>query len=468
MDKKKRLLIVDDEPLILKQMKWGLSKEGYELFLAGSVEEARQIFKKIRPQVVTLDLDLSASFGDDPYGGFTLLKEFIEFSPEVKVVMITGQDERENSYKAIKIGAYDFYSKPTNLDDIKIILKRAFHLYQIEKEINELQEQMDSSHTFHGIIGNSPPIQNVISTIKCVAATDASVLILGESGTGKELVAKAIHNLSLRAKNKLVVINCGAIPENLIEGELFGHEKGAFTGAVSQKIGKVEVAQNGTIFLDEVGELPLSTQVKLLRFLQEREIERIGGNKTIKLDIRIISATNRNLEDDVKNKAFREDLFFRLNVVPLVIPPLRERADDIFIIAAKFLKLFSKEYSKSVSGYTSDAVTAMKNYAWPGNIRELENKVRRGVVVTKGKFVSSLDLDLQQEKPKEDVLEEKVVTQYSTLKEVREAAELKFIVHNLKINNGNISKTANDVGVSRPTFHDLIKKYQINVDKIKN
>jgi len=468
MDKKKRLLIVDDEPLILKQMKWGLSKEGYELFLAGNVEEARQIFKKVRPQVVTLDLDLSASFGDDPYGGFTLLKEFIELSPEVKVIMITGQNERENSYKAIKIGAYDFYSKPTNLDDIKIILKRAFHLYQIEKEINELQSQMDLSNTFQGIIGSSAPMRSVISTIKCVAATDASVLILGESGTGKELVVRAIHKLSPRAEHPLVVINCGAIPENLIEGELFGHEKGAFTGAISQKIGKVEAAQKGTVFLDEVGELPLATQVKLLRFLQEREIERVGGNKTIKLDIRIISATNRDLKEDVKNKTFREDLFFRLNVVPLVIPPLRERADDILTIAANFLKTFSLEYSKSVSGYTDDAVTAMRNYAWPGNIRELENKIRRGVVVTKGKFLSSFDLDLQQEKPIQDAHEEKTMLQYSTLKEAREAAELKFIMHNLRTNKGNISKTAQDVGVSRPTFHDLIKKYQINVYEIKN
>jgi len=455
---KKRLLIVDDEALVFKQIKWGLANEGYELFFAETLKQAISFFKKHKPQVVTLDLNLSSDFAYENKEGFILLKEFLELYPATKVIMITGQNERENTHKALKLGAYDFYNKPIDIDDLKVVLKRAFHLHKIEEEIISLQKQV-LEKSFYGIIGNSSEMQAVLSLVERVAVTDASVLILGESGTGKELIAKSIHNLSPRKKEPFVAINCGAIPENLIEGELFGHEKGSFTGATSQRIGKVEAAQNGTIFLDEIGDMPLSMQVKLLRFLQEKEIERLGANNSIKLNVRIIAATNRDLRESVKNKTFREDLFFRLNVVPIQLPPLRERGDDVLVIAASFLKAFSEEYSKNISGYTNEAAKAMKGYGWPGNIRELENKVRRGVVVTKTKFVDLEDLDLSLEE---------VEVKSKTLRHVREKAEREFIIESLGRNNGNISKTAKEISVSRPTFHDMLKKYQISIGQFKN
>ncbi len=467
MPKKNKVLIIDDDPLILKQMKWGLANEGYSLFFADNLEDGLSEFKKNRPHAVTLDLNLSGD-SDDSKEGFILLSEFSKISPKSKVIMVTGHDERSNSHEAIKLGAYDFYNKPINIDDIKIILKRAVYLNEVESEIEALQKNC-SPNTFQNIIGNSSSIQAIFSVIERVANTDASVLITGDSGTGKELLARAIHNLSSRAKEPFIVINCGAIPENLLEAELFGHEKGAFTGAAFTKLGKVETAHNGTLFMDEIGEMPLSTQVKLLRFLQEREIERVGGNKLIKVNIRVVAATNRNLQEEVKNNTFREDLFFRLNVIPVKVPPLRDRDGDIILLATTFLEKFNLEYNKKLSGFTKDAVDAMQVYNWPGNVRELENKIRKAVVLTQGKFIDTSDLDLASCELGSVVKSQGVGNNFEnkTLKQVKEEVESAYTIYSLRKHNGHISQTAKGMGVSRPTFYELLKKYQIKTEDFK-
>ncbi len=449
-----RLLIIEDDEGIKTQLKWGLSKD-YRVTMAGDHQEALKIFQQEMPKVVVLDLGLPP-LENETTEGMKCLKEILASSPKTKIIIVSGNDERENALLAIGHGAYDFYQKPVDLDVLKVILQRAFHLISLEQEYDELKLQLSKQNMFEGMVGSCPAMQNVFSSIKKIASTDATILINGESGTGKELVARAIHRRSLRGNGPFVPINCGAIPETLIESELFGYEKGAFTDARSQKVGLVEKASGGTLFLDEISELPLHLQVKLLRFLQERTIQRVGGPDEIDVDLRIIAATNIDLEKAVKDGSFRKDLFFRISVINITLPQLKERGDDIVILARSFLTRYSLENGRKLRGFSPDSIATLKSYHWPGNIRELENKIQRAVIMADGPVIGPQDLSLSNGDYgiiDTDALE--------TLKEVRTRAELYAIQKALAFHNGNISKAAEALGVSRPTLHDLIKKYSL-------
>ncbi len=448
---KQVLMIVEDDLSIRKQMKWALAAD-YEVITVGDRKEALDAAIK-GAQVVTLDLGLPPD-ADGAGEGLLCLKELLRIDPYLKVIIITGNTDKANAYEGISSGAYDYMSKPVDMDELRIVLKRAFHVAEIEQENKELKCKAGIDAVFEDILGTSSSMQEIFSLITKVAPTDVPVLITGESGTGKELVARAIHRRSPRRDEPFIAINCGAIPENLLESELFGHEKGAFTGAHALKLGKVELANKGTIFFDEVGELPLQLQVKLLRFLQEQEIERIGGKKTIKVDVRVLAATNRDLEQCIADGSFREDMYYRLSLIHTKIPPLRERKDDVMLCAMAFLQRFAKEQEKSFKGFTSAAVDAIGGYRWPGNVRELENRIKRAVIMAEGKRLTENDLSISL-----DGGEEADVDKIVTLKENREVAEKEFIGRALLRHSGNISRTATELGVSRPTLYDLMKKH---------
>ncbi len=449
MDKTK-LLIVDDVEDIRTQMKWALAEE-YEVFEAEDFSSAMELFETHCMSLVTLDLGLTS----DPNGveeGFRLLDEILRFQKETKVIVITGQEQREHALRAISVGAYDFFNKPIQLDELNVVLRRARHVHDLERENRELQKSAGGD-TFEGIVGFCPAIQDVFRAVRRVAGSDAQVLVSGESGTGKELVARAIHRLSERASGPFVAINCGAIPENLLESELFGHEKGAFTGAHIRRAGRIESAHRGTLFLDEVGELPVSLQVKLLRFLQEHKLERVGGRQEIVVDVRVIAATNADLDRQMKEEKFREDLYYRLAVVRLALPPLRERGEDVTVLAKIFLERFAAENKKSIAAFTAEALEALQSYDWPGNVRELENRVKRAIIMAEGKKLTSADLELgsgSQERYRS-----------VTLKEAREELERDLIKKTLRKHNGNMTRTAADLQVSRPTLYELMEKLGI-------
>jgi two-component system NtrC family response regulator len=450
-----KILIVDDNEDIRKQLKWGLGKE-YQIILAADVDEALIHFNKHRPPVVTLDLGLPPEV-DTSEEGFRCLSEMLTIDPLIKVIVISGNDERVNALKAIELGAYDFIQKPVNLDELRVILSRAFHLHIIELENRRLQNELKGrSGAYGGIIGQCPEMQQVFTTIRKVAASDVAVMINGESGTGKELVARAIHGASIRKNGPFIPINCGAIPDNLLEAELFGHEKGAFTGALAKVQGKFEYAHNGTLFLDEIGELPPPLQVKLLRFLQEKVIQRVGGREDIQVDTRIIAATNIDITKAMAEGVFREDLYYRISVVTVTLPPLRSRGEDVTLLATLFLRRFSDDFRKKVRGYSASALEAVRNYAWPGNVRELENRVQRAVLMSAANMVEPDDLGFDQHAglsgSKDGAL---------SLKAARERLETDMIRGALTSNGGNIAKAADDLGVSRPTLYDLIRKYEI-------
>jgi two-component system NtrC family response regulator len=447
---KPKLLIVDDVEDIRTQMKWALAEE-YEVFEAENFSSAMELFERHRMPLVTLDLGLTS----DPNGveeGFRLLDEVLRFQRETKVVVITGQEQREHALRAISVGAYDFFNKPIQLDELNVVLRRARHVHELECENRELQRGAGSD-SFEGIVGFCPSIQDVFRAVRRVAGSDAQVLISGESGTGKELVARAIHRLSERTSGPFVAINCGAIPENLLESELFGHEKGAFTGAHMKRSGRIEAAHRGTLFLDEVGELPVALQVKLLRFLQEHRLERVGGRQEIVVDVRVIAATNADLVREMKEERFREDLYYRLAVVRLALPPLRERGDDVTVLAKIFLERFAAENKKTISGFTSEALDALQSHDWPGNVRELENRVKRAIIMAEGRKLTSADLELSST-PGE---------RYGsvTLKEAREELERDLIRRTLRKHNGNMTRTAAELQVSRPTLYELMEKLGI-------
>lgn len=447
--RKQKLLIVDDDEDLRTQMKWALTAE-YDVHLAEDRESAIAAVDKEQPVVVTLDLGLPPN----PAGveeGFAVLDHILDEYGHTKVIIITGRGEKEHALRAVEKGAYDFFYKPIQLDELKIVLKRAFHVAQLEQEQRELKHRL-SADTFENMIGTSQKMQDVFSTIRKVATTDAPVLIIGESGTGKELVARAVHRLSIRGSKPFIPINCSAIPEKLIESELFGHEKGTFTGAHAQRKGRFEMAEGGTLFLDEVGDLPPSLQVKLLRFLQEKTIERVGGREQIEVDTRVLAATNRNLEEAMKNGSFREDLYYRLNVVKVTLPPLRERKADVILLAKTFLERYSHENKKKIKGFSGKAIDAIENYAWPGNVRELENRVKRAVIMSDGKKISLEDLEMQSAV---------IPPEHMLLKDARENLEKELILKAISRNENNLSKAASDLGVSRPTLYDLMDKLGI-------
>ena len=450
---KKRLLIIEDEISVAKQLKWGLGEE-YEITIAVEADQARPLLASGSFSVITLDLGLPP-YPDTPQEGLKLLEEIISLCPQTKVIVITGNAEKENAVKAIVLGAVDFCTKPIDLKLLNIILSRAFKIYELEEANRQLKRHTFQGGEFCGMLGVSPVMGRLFEHIKKVSATGYPVLITGDSGTGKEMAAGAVHSLSPRAQKPLVIINCAAIPENLLESELFGHEKGAFTGAAGRKIGKFEQADGGTIFLDEIGELPLALQVKILRFLQEGTVERLGGTKTITLDVRIIAASNINLKDAVKEGGFREDLFYRLNVVPLKVPSLRERAEDILLLAHHFLREESQNLQRGPVSLSPAAISALTANNWPGNVRELQNRIRRALGTNTGRIIDPVDLGLEDAPP------EPGGQKLLTLKQAREAAEIKTIRQALALTGNNISQAAILLETSRPTLHDLLKKYGI-------
>ncbi len=446
---KEKLLIIEDDAELRTQMKWGLSQE-YQIFQAEDRLSALKIFKKERPPVITLDLGLPPQ----PTGveeGFQTLGDILEHDPLSKVIIITGRDEKEHALTGIGGGAYDFLTTPVQLDELKVIIRRALYVSRLERQHRELQQRLGGD-AFEGILGTSPQIQEVFEFIRKVATTDAPVLIVGESGTGKELTARAIHFRSSRKDSPFVTIDCGAIPETLLESELFGHEKGAFTGAHIQRKGRIESAQGGTLFLDEIGELSPHLQAKLLRFLQEQRIERVGGREGILVNARVLAATNTDLDQALKDGRFREDLYFRLGVVVISMPSLREREGDIPLLATAFLQRYVEENKKKLKGFNPQAIRTMETHGWPGNIRELENRVKRAVIMADGMKVTPADLELTSRYAKYEG---------QGLKEAREGLEREFIQRALAKNKGNLTRTATDLGISRPTLYELLDKLGI-------
>ncbi len=456
---KPKLLIIEDDEEIRSQMKWALAKD-HEVGLAGDRREALNWFREHRPPVVLLDLGLPPNPGE-PIEGMAVLSALLAEEGLTKIIIISGQGERANALEAIGRGAYDFLGKPVVMEELRVILRRAYFLAQAERERRAAGEAGENREEFEGMLGHSAPMREVFATIRKVATTDAPVLILGESGTGKELAARAIHHRSVRRKEPFVAINCGAIPENLIESELFGHEKGAFTGAHAARPGRIESAQGGTLFLDELGELPLPLQVKLLRFLQQREIERVGGRTTIPVDVRVVAATNTDLEQAIAGGTFREDLFYRLAVIVLRLPPLREREGDRALLAETLLGRYAEHYGRPGLRFDPVALSRLEQHPWPGNVRELENRIRRAVIMADGKRVTVADLELGSAP-----LPPVAVTTLtgSNLKEARESVERELVQQVLRRNGGKITAAAAELGISRPTLYELMEKLRISRD----
>ena len=442
---KPKVLVVDDDEEIRSQMKWALLQD-YDVLLAEDRLSAIAAFRESRPMVVVLDLGLPPSPGA-PEEGMAALAELLTLDNLTKVVIATGQAEKDNALRAVGQGAYDFMCKPIQMEELKAILNRGFYVAQLEREYREMRQHW-STDTFEGMLGSSPPMQEVFTSIRKVATTDAPVLILGESGTGKEMAALAIHRRSARKAGPFVAINCGAIPETLLESELFGHEKGAFTGAHVQRQGRVETASGGTLFLDEIGELPPALQVKILRFLQDQYIERVGGRSKIQVDTRVIAATHVDLKKAMSEGKFREDLFYRLAVVIIRLPSLRERSSDVPLLAKTFLRKFAVQNSRAVEDFNPKSLRALQQHFWPGNVRELENRIKRAVIMAESRYVTPADLELA----------DGTEGNFRTLKEARETVERELIQQALQRHGGKISRAAEDLGISRPTFYELMEK----------
>ena len=446
------LMIVEDDEGLQRQLKWAY--EGYRVVQATTREQAIELLRLHEPAVVTLDLGLPP----DPDGtseGFATLSEILALKPDTKVIVASGHGARESALRAIALGAYDFYRKPVDIDDLGLIVARAFHLHEIEAENRRLEAGGGDPATVLGsIITAAPEMLKVARTIERVAAADVSVMLLGASGTGKELLAKAVHELSPRKRGEFVAINCAAIPENLLEAELFGYERGAFTGAVKTTPGKIEQAQGGTLFLDEVGDIPLPLQVKLLRFLQERVIERIGGRSAIAVDTRIVCATHQDLDSMIAAGSFRDDLYYRLAEIVVMIPSLAERAGDAVLLARHFVTRFARSMNPKVHGLGPDAAEAIDAHGWPGNVRELENRIKRAVIMADGRTVSAADLDLGARQADDQPLA-------INLRAAREVADRRAIRQAMARTENNISSAAKLLGISRPTLYDLIKQYQL-------
>jgi len=444
-----RLLIVEDDEDVRTQMKWALAAE-CDIAVAADRASALAELREHKPPVMVLDLGLPphpASVEE----GFAVLSEALAADPFLKVVIVTGRAEKEHALKAVSGGAYDILYKPIDIGELRTILRRAQHVSTLERENAELQLKSQED-AFEGMLGTSARMQEVFATVRKVSSTDVPVLITGESGTGKELVAQAIHRQSQYRNGPFVVINCGAIPENLLESELFGHEKGAYTGAHMQRKGRFELADGGTLFLDEIGELSLTLQVKLLRFLQEQVIERVGGRDQIRVNVRIVAATNKDLKQAMQESKFREDLFFRLSVVSIYLPALKERDDDVLVLAHAFLQRAVKENKKKITGFTQPAMTAIAAYPWPGNVRELENRVKRAVIMAEGRKVKPSDLELEEPEGRFEGM---------TLRAARESLEREMILKVLARQKDNITRAAEELGISRPTLYELMEKLGI-------
>ena len=446
MNMPRKLLIVEDDPGLQRQLRWAY--DGYDVLVAGDRAQAIELLRAEEPDVVTLDLGLPP----DPDGvseGFQTLDTILALKPGTKVIVASGHGARDSALRAIDHGAWDFYQKPIDIDALGLIVARAFHVHALEEENRRLSQASSSVTALGGIITASPEMLKVTRTIERVAVADVSVMLLGASGTGKELLARGLHDASPRKRGAFVAINCAAIPETLLESELFGHEKGAFTGAVKTTEGKIEQAAGGTLFLDEVGDIPLPLQVKLLRFLQERTIERIGGRRAIAVDTRIVCATHQDVDAMVADGRFREDLYYRLAEIVVRIPSLAERPGDASLLARHFVKKYASQMKLGINGLAADAIAAIDSWGWPGNVRELENRIKRAVIMADGKLVTAADLDLAES---DDPLP-------LNLKAARETTDRRIIRHALTQADGNISNTAKLLGISRPTLYDLMKAY---------
>jgi len=447
----RKLLVIEDDPGLQTQLRWCF--ENYEVLIAGDREAALAEMDRHQPSVVTLDLGLPPD-ADGTSEGFRLLEEILLKAPHTKVIVVTGNNDREHATRSVAMGAYDFFYKPIDADMLELIVNRAYQLYQLEEENRRLSmKHMESP--LEGVITGSDAMLQVCRTVEKVAPTDATVLVLGESGTGKELLAKSLHGLSSRGGKRFVAINCAAIPENLLESELFGYEKGAFTGAAKQTPGKIETASGGTLFLDEVGDMPSPLQAKLLRFLQERVVERVGGRKEIPVDVRVICATHKDLHELIRSGGFRDDLYYRISEVSITIPSLSDREGDALLLARVFLERISKQQGKKGYRFSKDAMAAIENYAWPGNVRELENRVKRAVIMAEHQQITARDLELGGSSAQE------LAT--FNLREIRDRTDRQAVTRALNHVRGKVSLAAELLGVSRPTMYDLLRKFDIKL-----
>ncbi len=441
---KQSILVVEDDPGLQKQIKWSL--EQYDVTTAATRDEAINQLRRQEPAVVLLDLGLPP----DPDGateGLAALEQILALTPATKVIVVTGNLDRTNAVKAVGLGAFDFFQKPFDPDVLSIMVSRAFHVHSLEVENVRLRSAATSP--LQGLITNDEAMLKVCRIIEKVAPSNATVLLLGESGTGKEVLARAVHSLSPRADKRFVAINCAAIPENLLESELFGYEKGAFTGASKTTPGKIETAHQGTLFLDEIGDLPLPLQAKLLRFLQERVIERLGGRSEIPVDVRVVCATHQNLQDMIRDGRFREDLYYRLTEITVTIPPLRERHGDAILLAQAFLERHAQEQNRNLKGFTPDALKVLDTHTWPGNVREMENLIKRSVIMADGPMVNAEDLGLNPKAAREEPL---------NLRQVRDEAERQAVLRAMARTGDNVAQAAELLGISRPTLYDLMSK----------
>ena len=446
---KSPLLVVEDDEGLQKQLRWCF--DDYDVLFANDRESAISELRRAEPPVVLQDLGLPP----DPNGvseGLATLEQILALAPHTKVIVVTGNDDRDNAVRAVGLGAYDFYQKPVDVEILKLLVTRAFHVHALEEQNRRLMASHGSA-PLEGIIASSDKMLALCRLVEKVAPTRATTLLLGESGTGKEVFARALHSLSPRSKKRFVAINCAAIPENLLESELFGYEKGAFTGAHKQTPGKIEYADGGTLFLDEIGDMPMALQAKLLRFLQERVVERIGGRVELPVDVRVVCATNQDLQAAIAQGRFREDLYYRISEVTAMIPPLRDRNGDVLLLARALLTRLAEKHGRSLRGFTQDAMEAVDAYDWPGNVRELENRINRAVIMAEGKQITAADLGLEL-----PIAER----QPMNLRQVRQQAERQALQRVLAITGGNISKAAELLGITRPTFYDLMQKHNLN------
>lgn len=443
-------MVVEDDPGLQSQLRWCF--DGFDVTVVGARVAALEKLQKLKPQVVTLDLGLPPD-AEGHTEGLACLEQILSTAPDTKVIVVTGNEDRANAVRAIGLGAFDFYHKPIDAEILGLLVNRAFRVHELEMENRKLALQRKPS-PLEGVLTGSSEMLKVCTTIEKVAPSGATVLLLGESGTGKELLARSIHALSGRSDERFVAINCAAIPETLLESELFGYEKGSFTGAVKQTLGKIETASGGTLFLDEVGDLPLSLQAKLLRFLQERVIERVGGRQEIPVDVRVVCATHKDLATLITGGGFRQDLYYRISEITVRIPTLHQREGDALMLARVFLERFNRQQGRAIRGFTKDALVALESYHWPGNVRELENRVMRAVIMAETKQITAQDLELAATDG----------TQASyDLREARDQAERQAVLRAMGHVGGKIVQAAELLGVSRPTLYDLIKKFNLTV-----